>query len=145
MNTKILIVEDNEKNRRLLRDVLQFHGFEVIEAVNGEEGIIMARAEKPDIILMDMQMPVMDGFAAIRTLKSDPTLNQIKIVAVTSFAMTGDREKIIAAGADGYVSKPIDTRELPAMLKELSAGLQKQREGYPNTFSQGLNRGSNER
>jgi len=145
MISKILVVEDNERNRRLLRDVLQFHGFAVIEAINGAEGITMARAEKPDIILMDMQMPVMDGFAAIRTLKNDPVLKQIKIVAVTSFAMTGDREKIIAAGADGYVSKPIDTRELPAMLKELSAGLQKQREGYPNTFSQGLNGGSNER
>jgi len=145
MTAKILVIEDNEKNRRLLRDVLQFHGFAVVEAVNGEEGITMAREENPDIILMDMQMPVMDGFAAIRTLKKDPALKRIKIVAVTSFAMTGDREKIIAAGADGYVSKPIDTRELPAMLKELSAGLQKQREGYPNTFLQGLNEGSNER
>ncbi|MBI5075917.1 MAG: response regulator [Nitrospirae bacterium] len=129
MPARVLVVEDNEKNRRLLRDVLQFHGFEVIEAVNGEEGITMARTEKPDIILMDMQMPVMDGFTAIRTLKNDPDLRQIKIVSVTSFAMAGDREKILAAGADGYVAKPIDTRELPAMLKELSAGLQKPMEG----------------
>lgn len=135
MATKILIVEDNEKNRRLLRDVLQFHGFEVIEAINGEEGITMARTENPDIILMDMQMPVMDGFTAIRTLRNDPQLNNIKIVAVTSFAMTGDREKIMAAGADGYVAKPIDTRELPEMLKELSAGLQKPTEGYLDAHS----------
>lgn len=119
MPAKILVVEDNEKNRRLLRDVLQFHGFAVIEAINGEEGITMARTENPDIILMDIQMPVMDGFTAIQTLKNDPGLKQIKIVAVTSFAMTGDREKIIAAGADGYVAKPIDTRELPALIKTI--------------------------
>ena len=144
MITKILVVEDNEKNRRLLRDVLQFNGFEVIEAINGEEGLSMARTENPDIILMDMQMPVMDGFTAIRTLRNDPGLKQIKIVAVTSFAMTGDREKIIAAGADGYVAKPIDTRELPAMLKVLSADSQKASEIYPGVFSQRLSKGINE-
>lgn len=116
---KILIAEDNEKNRKLMRDVLRYYGYEIREAGNGEEAIKEARENKPDVILMDIQMPGMDGFTAIKILKGDPATKHIKIVAVTSFAMPGDKEKIFAAGADGYISKPINTRELPEMVKKL--------------------------
>ena len=121
MTAKILIVDDNEKNRRLIRDILTYHGFAVIEAENGADGISLARQERPELILMDMQMPVMDGFAATSILKNDPETRQIKIVAVTSFAMLGDRERILALGADAYISKPIDTRELPETVRRLLA------------------------
>ncbi|MBI5212728.1 MAG: response regulator [Nitrospirae bacterium] len=117
MPKKILIVEDNEKNRVLIRDVLKYYGYEVIEAVNGEEGIKAAKEKTPDLILMDIQMPVMDGFAAMQALKRDPATKDIKIIALTSFAMKGDKEKIMDAGFDYYIAKPVDTRELPRMIQ----------------------------
>ena len=116
---KILIVEDNEKNRRMMRDILTYHGYEIIEAENGEEAIKMAKEFNPELILMDMQMPVMDGFAATSILKNDPETRRIKIIAVTSFAMVGDKEKILQAGADDYISKPLNTRELPERVRKL--------------------------
>lgn len=116
--TKVLVVEDNAQNRLLVKDLLEFHGFVIIEAENGEEGIRLARAEKPDLILMDIQMPVMDGFSAGKILKEDPETKGIKLLAVTSFAMKGDREKVMAAGFDGYISKPIDTRGLPGLIRK---------------------------
>ncbi|MBI5195553.1 MAG: response regulator [Nitrospirae bacterium] len=119
MAKKILIVEDNEKNRRLLSDILRYYDYEIIEAKYGEDGIKMAKAHKPDLILMDMQMPVMDGFTAMSILKKDPETKNIKIIAVTSFAMAGDKEKIMQGGADDYISKPLDTRELPKKVKKL--------------------------
>lgn len=120
MNRKrILIVEDNDKNRLLVRDVLSYYGYEVIEARDGEKGLRMAKEHIPDLILMDMQMPVMDGFDAIKMLKNDPDTKHIKIIAVTSFAMKGDKEKIIQAGADDYIAKPVDTRELPRIIQGL--------------------------
>jgi len=103
----------------LLRDLLEFHGFEVLEAADGKEGIDSARKEMPDLILMDLQMPVLDGFAAGKILKEDPATKHIKIIAVTSFAMVGDRKRIIEAGFDDYISKPIDTRGLPVLLKKM--------------------------
>jgi CheY-like chemotaxis protein len=115
----ILIVEDNPNNRILLRDLLEFHGFEVMEAVNGEEGVAAARKEMPDLILMDLQMTKLDGFAAGKILKEDPATKHIKIIAVTSFAMAGDRERIMEAGFDDYISKPFDTRGLPTLLKKM--------------------------
>ncbi|MBI5639187.1 MAG: response regulator [Nitrospirae bacterium] len=118
MNEKILVVEDNEKNRRMIRDVLTYHGYVVLEAKNGQEGIAMARQHKPGLILMDMQMPVMDGFTATSILKNDPETKGIRIIAVTSFAMTGDKEKILAEGADDYISKPLNTRELPEKVRK---------------------------
>ncbi|MCL4456186.1 MAG: response regulator [Nitrospirae bacterium] len=117
MNKKILIVEDNEKNRVLIRDVLKYYGYEVIEAVNGEEGIKAAKEKMPDLILMDIQMPVMDGFAAMQALRKDPATKGIKIIALTSFAMKGDKEKVMDAGFDDYIAKPVDTRELPRMIQ----------------------------
>ncbi|OIO02394.1 MAG: hypothetical protein AUJ51_06425 [Elusimicrobia bacterium CG1_02_56_21] len=118
---KILVVEDNENNTTLVRDILTLHGHEIIEAKNGEEGVKMAREAKPDLILMDIQMPVMDGFTAAKALRADPATKDIKIVGVTSYAMKGDKEKVLAAGFDLYIAKPINTRELPAQIKELLA------------------------
>lgn len=114
---KILIVEDNEKNRVLLSVILKYHGYEVIEAENGEECMKMAKEHKPDLILLDIQMPIMDGFSALKELKKIPETKDIRVIALTSFAMTGDREKIMAAGFDDYISKPIDTRKLPEIVK----------------------------
>lgn len=117
MSKRILIIEDSEVNRRLMRDVLIYHGFEVIEASNGKEGIELALKQRPDLILLDMQMPVMDGFEVLRVIRDNPDLRGIKIITVTSFAMVGDKERILKAGADDYIAKPIDTRELPKRVK----------------------------
>lgn len=117
MSKRILIIEDSEVNRRLMRDVLIYHGFEVIEASNGKEGIELALKQRPDLILLDMQMPVMDGFEVLRVIRDNPDLRGIKIITVTSFAMVGDKERILKAGADDYIAKPIDTRELPKRIK----------------------------
>ncbi len=111
MKKTALIVEDDERNRRLFRDLLSLKGFEVLEAGNGKEGVETARAQRPDLILMDIQMPVMDGMEAIRILKADPGTRDIPILAVTSYAMDEEKEKIRATGCDGYICKPFDTRE----------------------------------
>lgn len=116
---KILVVEDNDKNRRLVADVLSYYGYDVIQATNGEEAINMTREYKPDLIFMDMQMPVMDGFAAIRILKNDPVTRHIKIIAITSFAMAGDRERIMSTGVDEYITKPVNTMELQERVRKL--------------------------
>lgn len=109
---KILIVDDNEKNRKLIKTLLVKSGFDVIEGENGEEGVNLAKSERPDLILMDIQMPIMDGINASKTLKSNLLVKHIPIIALTSFAMKGDRERIILeAGCDGYISKPIDIKE----------------------------------
>jgi two-component system cell cycle response regulator DivK len=115
---KILIAEDNEKNRTLVKDVLKYHGYEVIEAGDGLEGIKMAKEHKPDLILMDIQMPVMDGIAAGKILKNNPETKDIKIIALTSLAMKGDKEKIMEEGFDDYIAKPIDIRRLPELVKK---------------------------
>jgi two-component system cell cycle response regulator DivK len=118
MSHTILIVEDNENNRSLLKDILSFHGYETAVASDGEEGVILARQLMPDLILMDIQMPGMDGMTAGSILKGDPATSGLKIIALTSFAMRGDREKFLAAGFDGYLSKPISTRDLPEQVKQ---------------------------
>lgn len=114
---KILIVEDNPMNRRLIRDVLKYYGYEVLEAADGKEGVSMAMEHLPDLILMDIQMPVMDGFRAGDILKSDPKTKHIKIIALTSFAMKDDRDRFMEAGFDDYISKPLDIRQLPEIMK----------------------------
>ena len=116
MSKKILVVEDNDKNRMLIKDIMQYHGYEVIEAENGKIGVELAKQHLPDLILMDIQMPVMDGFTAIALLKEDPATKSIRMIALTSFAMKGDREKIMHAGFDDYIAKPIDTRKLPKIV-----------------------------
>ena len=116
MSGKLLIIEDDEINRKLARDILQHHGYEVMEAENCQKGISMAREKSPDLILMDIQVPYMDGVTAVGILKNDPATRDIKIIALTSFAMKGDRERMLEAGFDDYMAKPIDTRELPSFL-----------------------------
>jgi CheY-like chemotaxis protein len=111
MNKLILIVEDEPKNLTLFRDLLQKFGYATIEATNGKDGVNLARARDPDLILMDIQMPVMDGIEASQTLKMDAKTRNIPILALTSYAMKGDRDKILRAGCDGYLAKPVDIRE----------------------------------
>src|SRR5262249_38671037 len=106
MSKKILVVEDTDDNRQILRDLLGMSGYVVIEANDGAEGVAKAVEHKPDLILMDIQMPVMDGYEATRRIKADPTLSAIPIIAVTSYALSGDEDRARAAGCDGYVAKP---------------------------------------
>jgi len=114
----ILIVEDNEKNMKLARDVLQFNGFRTLEAGTAEQGLALAAEHQPDLILMDVQLPGMDGVTALRHLRADPATAAIKIVALTAFAMKDDRERFVGAGFDGYLSKPISIRELPGQIRQ---------------------------
>lgn len=106
----VLVVEDNEKNRKLARDLLGFRGFRVAEAPTGTDALILARAEPPALVLMDVQLPDLDGVEVLRLLRDDPLTTSIPVVAVTAFAMNGDRERLLAEGFDGYVAKPIDAR-----------------------------------
>ncbi len=122
MPHKILIIEDNTNNSTLLWDILTFHGYQVSLATDGQEGVTMARELMPDLILMDIQMPGMDGMTASGILKGDSATIGLKIIALTSFAMQGDQEKFLAAGFDGYLSKPINTRELPTLIIQWLAG-----------------------
>jgi two-component system cell cycle response regulator len=119
MPKKILVIEDNEANRMLVRQILKYHGYEVLEAADGAAGLEMAREHMPDLILLDLQMPVMGGFAVIRELRETPELSKLKVIAVTSFAMKGDREKALEAGFDEYVTKPIDTRKFVEIVKNI--------------------------
>jgi len=114
----ILIVEDNENNRNLLKDILIFHGYEVSVAADGHEGISLARELLPDLTLMDIQMPGLDGLTAVQILKGDPATSGLKVIALTSFAMQGDRDTFMAAGFDDYLAKPISTRELPGLVMQ---------------------------
>jgi len=115
----ILIVEDNEKNMKLARDVLRFNGFRTLEAVTAGQGLTLAAEHQPDLILMDIQLPDMDGTTALRRLRGDTATARIKVVALTAFAMKHDRERFVSAGFDGYLSKPISVRELPSQVREL--------------------------
>lgn len=114
----ILIVEDNPKNLKLLRDVLQFRGYTTIEAETAEVGITLAHAHQPALILMDVQLPGMDGCSAMQLLKADQHTQHIPIVAMTALAMKGDRERLLAEGFDGYMSKPIALKELPKLIAD---------------------------
>jgi two-component system, cell cycle response regulator DivK len=115
---KVLIVEDNEMNRDMLSRRLGRKGYEVVMAMDGEEGVRMAHSEKPDIVLMDMSLPVIDGWEATRRLKSDAATQTIPVIALTAHAMSGDREQALAAGCDDYDTKPI---ELPRLLEKMEA------------------------
>ena len=114
----ILIVEDNDKNRKLVRDALQFKGYRTIEAETGEDGVRLAREQRPALVLMDIQLPGIDGIETLRRLRADPVTAAIPVVAVTASAMTQDRQKILAAGFDGYQSKPISVRPFLAAVRE---------------------------
>jgi two-component system, cell cycle response regulator DivK len=119
MKKRILMVEDTEDNRQILRDLFAATDYELIEAVDGAAGVAKARAEKPDLILMDIQLPVLDGYEATRRIKDDPTLGHIPIIAVTSYALSGDEAKVRAAGCDAYIAKPFSPRVLLAKVREL--------------------------
>jgi two-component system cell cycle response regulator DivK len=114
----ILIVEDNEKNRKLERDVLQFHGYQTVEAETGEEGVRLAQASPPALVLMDIQLPGINGIEALGQLRADPRTRGIPVIAVTASAMTQDRQKIMAAGFDAYQSKPINVKEFVAAVRQ---------------------------
>jgi two-component system cell cycle response regulator DivK len=118
MTKRILVVEDQEDNRRIIRDLLTSAGYELIEAQDGEAGVRLAKEHRPDLILMDIQLPVLDGYEATRRIKADPELRAIPIVVVTSYALSGDDQKAVAAGCDGYVAKPFSPRQLLATVRK---------------------------
>ena len=112
----ILIIEDNQLNMKLVKTLLQIEKHQVLEADTAEKGLEIAKEKRPDLILMDIQLPGMDGLEATRIIKQDPELKGIPVVALTSFAMQGDEEKALEAGCEGYITKPIDTREFTQTL-----------------------------
>lgn len=116
-STLILIIEDNPRDLKLVREVLQANGFQTLEAATGEAGIELARERHPALILMDIQLPQMNGREAAKILKTDAKTQRIPIVAVTASAMKGDREGLLAEGFDGYIAKPIDIKNLPKVLE----------------------------
>ena len=118
-NELILIIEDNEKNRKLVRDVLQYKGYKTLEAETGEDGVRLAQESSPALILMDIQLPGMNGIEALGRLRADPKTKKIPVIAVTASAMTHDRAKIMAAGFDGYQSKPINVKEFRVAVREM--------------------------
>ena len=118
MKATILVIEDNEKNAYLVTFILEKYGYQVIQARDGEAGIALARQIKPDLILLDVQLPVMDGYAVARELTRNGELRGIPIVAVTSYAMLGDRERILAAGCVGYIEKPINPATFVAEIEQ---------------------------
>ena len=119
MSKKILVVEDTEDNRQILRDLLGMAGYDMVEAHDGAEGVQKADEHRPDLILMDIQMPVMDGYEATRRIKANPDLKTIPIIAVTSYALSGDEEKTRAAGCDAYIAKPYSPRQMLAKVREI--------------------------
>jgi len=116
MGKRILVVEDQEDNRRILRDLLSNAGHDMKEVEDGEAAISAARQYRPDLILMDIQLPILDGYEATRRIKADPDLRAIPIIVVTSYALSGDEDKARAAGCDDYVAKPFSPRELLAKI-----------------------------
>jgi two-component system cell cycle response regulator DivK len=118
MSRKILVVEDQEDNRQILRDLLASAGYEMSEAENGEDALTEVAKQRPDLILMDIQLPIMDGYEATRRIKSDPKTCAIPIIVVTSYALSGDETKAREAGCDAYVTKPYSPRALLAKIKE---------------------------
>jgi len=118
MSKCILVVEDQADNRRILRDLLVNAGYELVEAESGEEAITAVTARRPDLILMDIQLPVIDGYEATRRIRSNPELKSVPIIAVTSYALAGDEAKALAAGCTAYVTKPFSPRALLAKVQE---------------------------
>ena len=118
MSKRILLIEDQDDNRQIVRDLMAASGYELIEATTGEEGIAAAARERPDLILMDIQLPGIDGYEVTRRIKANPQLKSIPIIAVTSYALSGDDKKAFAAGCDGYVTKPYSPRLLLAKIRE---------------------------
>jgi two-component system cell cycle response regulator DivK len=118
MSKRILVVEDEEDNRQILRDLLQTVDYEIIEAENGEQALAAVAKQRPDLILMDLQLPILDGYEATRRIKANPALKDVPIIAVTSYALSGDEAKARAAGCDDFVPKPFSPRQLLAKIRE---------------------------
>jgi two-component system cell cycle response regulator DivK len=116
---KVLIAEDNAVNRELLREVLESRHYEVIEAADGQEALLKIEESRPDLVLLDINMPVLDGFAVISRVRENPELKQLPVLAVTAYAMKNDREKVLRAGFDGYVSKPVNSAALFREIEQL--------------------------
>jgi len=121
VSTRVLVVEDHEDNRRILRDLLGSVGYEVVEATTGEDGVRAAVGQRPDVILMDVQLPGIDGYEATRRIKADPALRAVPLIMVTSYALSGDDVRARQAGADDYVSKPYSPRALLAKIRAFAA------------------------
>ncbi len=128
MKEKILIVEDNPRNMRLIKMTLKSKGYTLLKATDGEEALDMAMRERPDLIIMDIRLPKMDGLEVTRKLRETPAFSNTPIIGLTAYAMKGDKERVIKSGCDAYLSKPIDTRELPKMIAEM---LSRQRDNNP--------------
>ena len=120
MSKRILVIEDQEDNRKIVRDLLTSVGYEVIEAFTGTDGVAMAEAEVPDLILMDIQLPGIDGYEATRQIKAKPALSHIPIIAVTSYALSGDESKALEAGCSAYFAKPYSPRKLLGKIREFA-------------------------
>jgi two-component system cell cycle response regulator DivK len=118
MPKRILVVEDQMDSLQIVRDLLSVNGYEMTEAQNGEEALLAVAKERPDLILMDIQLPIMDGYEATRRIKADPSLRSIPIIAVTSYALSGDEEKARAAGCNDFVPKPYSPRQLLAKIRQ---------------------------
>ncbi len=118
MSKRILVVEDQADNRQIIRDMLSATDYQITEAENGEEALAAAIKQRPDLILMDIQMPILDGYEATRRFKADPGLRSIPIIAITSYALSGDEQKARAAGCDDYVPKPYSPRQLLAKIRQ---------------------------
>jgi CheY-like chemotaxis protein len=118
--TKVLIAEDNAVNRELFRELLEARGYTVVEACDGEEALRVIDETDPDILVLDIGMPLLDGFGVVRAVRQNPRLANLPVLAVTAYAMQGDREKILSSGFDGYLSKPIDARSLSEELERLT-------------------------
>jgi two-component system cell cycle response regulator DivK len=118
MTKRILVVEDQEDNRQIIRDMLSATDYQITEAENGEEALAAVAKQRPDLILMDIQMPILDGYEATRRIKADPALRAIPIIAITSYALSGDEQKAREAGCDDYVPKPYSPRQLLAKIRQ---------------------------
>jgi two-component system cell cycle response regulator DivK len=118
MTKRILLVEDQKDNRQIIRDMLSVTDYQITEAENGEDALAAVAKQRPDLILMDIQMPVLDGYEATRWIKADPALRAIPIIAITSYALSGDEQKARAAGCDDYVPKPYSPRQLLAKIRQ---------------------------
>lgn len=119
--SKILVAEDNLPNRELIREILEACGYDVIEAGDGQQALDKLEENLPDLVLLDIQMPVLDGYAVVRKLRQTPRLANLKVLALTAYAMQGDREKVLEAGFDGYLTKPVD---MVSLAKEIAQLLQ---------------------
>jgi CheY-like chemotaxis protein len=119
MSKKILIVEDDPRNLKMIQMTLRPYGYSLLEATDGEEALKVARSDKPDLIIMDLRLPKVSGLEVTRQLRQMSDFSHIAIIAITAYAMKGDKEKAISAGCDAYLAKPINTRELPGLITEM--------------------------